>query len=60
VANLGLTVAHSLLIHICSVLLYLSGGILVRVPTLNSLVAVAFPLKNPYVYHICSLVNDAQ
>jgi len=46
-ANLDLTLAHSLLIHICSVLLFLSGGMLMRVPTLNSVAALAFPLKNP-------------
>jgi hypothetical protein len=58
--NLDLTVAHLLLIHICSVLLFLSGGMLMRVPTLNAVAALALPLRNPYMYCISSLFNNAQ
>jgi hypothetical protein len=59
-ANLDLTVTHSQLIHICSVLLFLSGGMLMRVPTMNSVAPLAFPLKNLYMYCSCSLFNNAE
>jgi len=56
----GLKSSTLTLIHICSVLLFVNGGLLMRVPTMNSVAALTFPLKNPYVYCVCSLFNNAE
>lgn len=56
----GLNSSTLTLIHICPVLFFVSGGILMRVPTMNSVAALAFRLKNLYMYCVCSLFNNAE